>query len=466
MNKQVYVEYLKHFFSNQKDGLRVLEALSATGLRSIRYAKEVPGIKQIIANDLSAAAVKAIKENIKLNNVEHLVTASEANATTLMYNSTTTQTRFDAIDLGKKVFFFFHLQLNLFRNKIVPLKPIDPYGNPTMFLDGAVQSIAEGGLLLVTATDMAILAGNNPESCYAKYGSVPLKTKACHEQALRILLRCIESHATRYGRYIKPLLSISVDFYIRVFVRVFTSPLECKRSSTKQSLFYQCTGCSSYSLQPLGILKPNPTEKNPSQFKYALPTVPSVNKQCDQCNGRYHMGGPIWTAPIHDFEFVDSLYELIQTEPYKNLETNPRIYGILSVIREELPDVPLYYSLEHLCSVLKLQCIQVVKLRSALLHAGYKVSFSHTCKTSIKTNAPPKVLWDIMRNWAKIHPVKEIHIQKNPVIKVMLSKEPETTYNLDDIHPEANPSSRQRALARFPNNPMPNWGPGTRSTLM
>lgn len=85
----------------QKSGLRVLEALSATGLRSIRYAKEVPGIKQIIANDLSAAAVKSIKENITLNNVEHLVTASEANAITLMQNSTSAQTRFDVIDLGK-----------------------------------------------------------------------------------------------------------------------------------------------------------------------------------------------------------------------------------------------------------------------------------------------------------------------------------------------------------------------------
>lgn len=313
---------------------------------------------------------------------------------------------------------------------------------------------------------MAILAGNNPESCYAKYGSVPLKTKACHEQALRILLRCIESHATRYGRYIKPLLSISVDFYIRVFVRVFTSPLQCKMSSSKQSLFYQCTGCQTYSLQPLGILKPNPTENNPDQFKYALPTVPSVNQHCDQCNSKYHMGGPIWTAPIHDLDFVDTLYELIQTEPYKKLETNPRIYGVLSVIREELPDVPLYYTLDHMCSVLKLQCIQMVKLRSALLHAGYKVSFSHAAKTSIKTNAPAKVLWDILRNWAKISPVHEKHIEKNPIIRVMMSKEPETTYNLNDIHPEANPSSRQRALARFPTNPMPNWGPGTRSTLM
>lgn len=84
----------------QKDGLRVLEALSATGLRSIRYAKEVPGLKEIIANDMSWAAVKSIKENIKLNNVEHLVTASEANAMTLMYNSTNAKDRFDAIDLG------------------------------------------------------------------------------------------------------------------------------------------------------------------------------------------------------------------------------------------------------------------------------------------------------------------------------------------------------------------------------
>lgn len=85
---------------NLQSGMRVLEALSATGLRSIRYAKEVPGIKHIIANDLSSSAVKSIEKNIQLNNVESLITASEANATTLMYNSTSLQTRFDVIDLG------------------------------------------------------------------------------------------------------------------------------------------------------------------------------------------------------------------------------------------------------------------------------------------------------------------------------------------------------------------------------
>ena len=41
--------------------------------------------------------------------------------------------------------------------------------------------------------------------------------------ALRILLASIDQHAARYKRYIVPVLSLSIDFYIRVFVRVYTS---------------------------------------------------------------------------------------------------------------------------------------------------------------------------------------------------------------------------------------------------
>ena len=38
----------------------------------------------------------------------------------------------------------------------------------------AAQAVSEGGLLLVTATDMAVLCGNNSETCYGKYGIYPL----------------------------------------------------------------------------------------------------------------------------------------------------------------------------------------------------------------------------------------------------------------------------------------------------
>lgn len=63
-----------------ENGLRILEALSATGLRSIRYAKEISGIKEIIANDVSKQAVEVIERNIKHNKVNHLIQSSHANA--------------------------------------------------------------------------------------------------------------------------------------------------------------------------------------------------------------------------------------------------------------------------------------------------------------------------------------------------------------------------------------------------
>ena len=135
------------------------------------------------------------------------------------------------------------------REKQFDVVDLDPYGCPSIFLDSAVQAVKEGGLLLVTATDMAILAGNCPETCYSKYGSISLKLKSCHEMALRILLRCIESHANRYGRYVIPMLSISADFYIRVFVRVFSGARRCKYTLSKLSNVYQCTGCDSFILQ-------------------------------------------------------------------------------------------------------------------------------------------------------------------------------------------------------------------------
>ena len=52
------------------------EALSASGLRSIRYAKEIPQLKAIVANDISKKAVAAIERNIEVNQVQEKVKAS------------------------------------------------------------------------------------------------------------------------------------------------------------------------------------------------------------------------------------------------------------------------------------------------------------------------------------------------------------------------------------------------------
>lgn len=65
---------------------------------------------------------------------------------------------------------------------------------------------------------------------------------------------CVGHHHApcRHKRYIVPLLSLSIDFYVRVFVRVYVSPNDVKESSTKQSYIYQSQGCESFELQRVG----------------------------------------------------------------------------------------------------------------------------------------------------------------------------------------------------------------------
>lgn len=357
-----------------------------------------------------------------------------------MYLSTAPQKRFDAVDL-------------------------DPYGCPNRFLDGAMQCLGDGGLLLVTATDMAVLAGNAPEACYVKYGSVPLRMKCCHEMALRILLHCIETHANRHGKYIEPLLSISADFYVRIFVRVYSGQQQCKYSMSKQSWIYQCTGCETFTLQPLGTVRQKSPEQ-PHLVKFGIPTGPAVNSQCEHCNHRHHLGGPIWSAPIHNMEFVRHLLDAVQSKPLAALGTQRRIVGVLSMVLEELPDVPLYYTPDKLCCVLKLEIVPMLKMRSALLHAGYRVSYSHASKKSLKTDAPPAVLWDILRCWSKRHPVREDRKIPGTPLQAILSQPCSKDYEFDKLHEDANPNSRKQALSRFQENPAPHWGPGTRATIM
>ena len=62
--------------------------------------------------------------------------------------------------------------------------------------------------------------------------------------------------------------------------------------------------------------------------------------------------------------------------------------GLLSMIQEELPDCPLYYSLDSLAATIHCTTPSLLQFRSAIISSGYRVSTSHACRTAIKTDAP------------------------------------------------------------------------------
>ncbi|KAE8808302.1 putative tRNA (guanine(26)-N(2))-dimethyltransferase 1 [Hordeum vulgare] len=406
----------------------VLEALAASGLRSLRYAREVDGLGKVVALDNDKASVEACKRNIKFNGAS-VISKVEAHLADARVYMLTHPKEFDVVDL-------------------------DPYGSPSVFLDSAVQAVADGGLLMCTATDLAVLCGTNGEVCYSKYGSYPVRGKYCHEMALRILLASIESHANRYKRYIVPVLSVFMDFYVRVFVRVFTSASEIKNAPLKLSYVYQCVGCDSFHLQSLG----RTVTKNNS-VKYAPGIGPVVPQECSDCGKKFNVGGPIYSAPIHDQDWV--LSTLTDVRPMKDrYPAYNKITSVLTTVSEELHDIPLFFSLHNISGTVKCTSPSAVMFRSAVINAGYQISSSHCNPLGLKSDAPWDVIWDIMRCWVKNHPIKEQ--PRDSAGTAILSKSPQLEANFSRAV-AALSKAQMKKVNRFLPNPESHWGPKVRA---
>jgi len=180
--------------SINKNSMQIADPLAATGIRSIRFLKELNKnkIKIICINDNGKKAVNSIKHNLKLNkipiNKKIIVSNEDANLFLLKSSG------FDYID-------------------------IDPFGTPNPFLDAACKRLARDGIIAVTATDTSALCGTFPRACLRKYWAMPKKGAVMHETGLRILVRKIQLIGAQYDKALVPIFSYSKEHYMRVFLR-------------------------------------------------------------------------------------------------------------------------------------------------------------------------------------------------------------------------------------------------------
>ena len=88
---------------------------------------------------------------------------------------------------------------------------------------------------------------------------------------------------------------------------------------------------------------------------------------------------------------------------------------------------------------------------------GYQVSGTHANPLGVKTDAPPAVVWDVMRAWAKQHPGGKGPEPGSYAAK-LLAREPAIAVNFSRA-PGAVSAAKLGGLARFLPNPEANWGP-------
>jgi tRNA (guanine26-N2/guanine27-N2)-dimethyltransferase len=117
----------------------------------------------------------------------------------------------------------------------------------------------------------------------------------------------------------------------------------------------------------------------------------------------------------------------------------------------------LYVDLPSLCRTVKSTTPQLAEFRSALAHAGFKVSGTHCSPTGIKTDASMDAVWDIIRCWGTEKGCKPR--EDSPGIRIM-AKQPLLKANFE-ILPE---QLRDKSITRFAPNPSADWGPLSRAS--
>ncbi|HIH54397.1 TPA: hypothetical protein HA293_01265, partial [Candidatus Woesearchaeota archaeon] len=205
---------------NQKD-MQLCDLMAGSGVRSLRFIKELkPGIiSRLVVNDYSKDFPELFKKNMMLNkiNQDNNIVIQNIDANKLLLEST----GFDFID-------------------------IDPFGSPNDFLDNSIIRLSRKGILAVTATDTAPLAGTYPDACKRNYWAKPLRNHLMHEIGLRILIRKIQLIGTQHDKALIPIYAYYKDHYFRIFFKCIKSKKECDKILENHKYFLYCNNCQSF----------------------------------------------------------------------------------------------------------------------------------------------------------------------------------------------------------------------------
>jgi len=297
--------------------LRGWEMLAATGVRGLRVLHESPLESSLLLTERDPEAFRVLEANAQRYR------ALGASARLYDARSAVEGGPFDLVDL-------------------------DPYGTPAPFLPAALDALAPGGLLAVTATDMRVLAGVEHRACELRYAARPVRGRLGPEGGLRILLAWIDRAAAERGRRIRPIAAYVRDHHVRAYLRLEADDDRSPR--------------------PIELLQVD---------QFSGPRLPG--------DGPY---GPLWVGPLFDPAVVRSLE--CPTTAEHPAETD----RFLARLREEAGvDAPFYYEPNELARALRLERPPpVAELLNRLQDEGWAVARSHARPGALRTPAPRTVV--------------------------------------------------------------------------
>jgi len=330
----------------------VSEPLTGCGVRGTRFAVEVEGVRNVVVNDIKPEAAEVAGFNAKLNGVEDRVEVANDDANLFLSRHAAPRERFDYVD-------------------------VDPFGSPVPYMDSALRSLRNGGLLALTATDMAPLCGVHPRACLRKYGGVPLRTEYCHELAVRLVSGCLTMMAAKHEIGTEVVFSYSIDHYVRVYAVVGYGAKVADKSVQQMGYILHCFSCF-HRETVSGITAP---------LKHACPV----------CGAKLSAAGPLWLGRIADKNFC-SLMEKEAKE--RSFRQTRKLQKILSLVRNEAEAQVTFYAVDKICDKLNLPVPPQKKVLDKLREEGFQAVLTHFKSRGFRTDAPADTIKEVVTDLA------------------------------------------------------------------
>ena len=327
--------------------ISICDPLTSQGIRGVRFAVEIEGVKRVLISDINERAYKLAKHNVQLNGLEKLIAVKHKDVNCVLSCNASPKKRFDIID-------------------------VDPFGTPAPYLDSALRAIRNNGLLASTATDLAPLCGVHAKACIRKYGGRPMRTEYCHELAVRLLAGYTAALAAKHDIGIQVVFSHSSEHYIRLYAQIAYGAKKADESIKTLGYILHCFNC----------------------FHRETTHQPFGNLQCPNCGSKMDYAGPLWLGSIFDPSFIDLMMKENRSVAFRN---SARITKLLSLTKEEASAPITYFVVDKLSGKLGLPSPSIQAFVNALRNSGFQAVQTHFNTRGIRTDAPVTAMHKLLK---------------------------------------------------------------------
>lgn len=353
------------------------DPFSGIGARSVRVAVEVPAVDKVFLNDINPVAISAAKKAAEINGVEERCVFSQSD-----------------------VYMFLNDRRSSHKRERYAIVDLDPFGSPSPYMDSLLRAVTDGGLISVTATDNPVLYGKYPKVCFRKYYGRPINCTYSNEIAIRILTSFISLVAGRMEISIKPIFAHSDRHYSRVYAKVHVSSNEANQLTDNLGYVTHCFGCGdrkkySFLFPPVTckICEKKLCVVGPLWIKslFDRPMISHMLNWADNSNGNH----PVHILPVSSMQHgsthsgttrLPSLDPTISNAmPYRNYHS--AISRLLERAYLELDELPYYYTVDEIGSLLKTSPRPMEEILDAIAKEGFQISRTSFRPTGFKTSA-------------------------------------------------------------------------------